>query len=239
MEEINNSLSSIAIGSSSKSLADVSWLDSAPQSEASLVLPEWIESSKHKHTHASKEIKLVVNGQTHTFPVEKHPTTEEGAEKVCRRAEGHKGVFFLWGRQKSEKEIHEKNNAALKAFAGTGSLGDVCSASAITDRLTKASLQHSVSFVHIAEESLECVLESLRRSLSKTESSILKVKVKKQADPERILEGLLKEVTGIKKTEVSLLVSRYKTVANLVEGFSEAAEGIRETVVERIRALLQ
>lgn len=240
LDEINQSLSSIAIGSSSKSLADVSWLDGPPKTEHSVVVPEWVDSQRGQSRE--KVIQLVVDRTTHRFPIEKYPASVEGVVEIRGRAarECRKGgVFFLWNAPGAASELRQQNQVALREFVRTQRLGAVERAGAIADELVRVAVEQEVSFIGVTRESLECVLEPLKKSLAPGNPSSLGYRLKKTAEPEKFFAGVLKQVAGIRAAEVAQLQAEYQTAAQFIRSAPREVPGVRPQIVMKARLLLE
>ncbi|KAI5171750.1 hypothetical protein NEFER03_1055 [Nematocida sp. LUAm3] len=157
-------------------------------------------------------------------------------------------LFFLWNREEIEGEIAEKNISVIKAdiyakYFGRAekaqaSLSDIEHPEKICALLWRLSLEYGVSFVFLSKSTLNYALASLTKALEHTgDKSEPCIRIKKRSAPEDLLKSTLQAVPGIFRTEVDIIMEKYKSVYEImyaIEHQQFLCEGVREKACKQI-----
>ncbi|KAI5186326.1 hypothetical protein NEHOM01_1390 [Nematocida homosporus] len=125
-EDISLSLSTIVIGSSSRSLIDLSWLSPVPaeKEQAPLYAPEWI-SGIGAAVHSESTIKVLIAGCYYSFLIEKYPTSEESVELLRHRVKLHQGTAKASPRARISAATNECGGVTGSGVQASGDVSSI------------------------------------------------------------------------------------------------------------------
>ncbi|KAI5181007.1 hypothetical protein NEOKW01_1248 [Nematocida sp. AWRm80] len=154
-------------------------------------------------------------------------------KKVSRR------ILFLWDRKESESKVAKNNSHQSKQTLKKETESKGVSLSEIDTLLAQGSIKHQISLLPLCPQTLVSAISSLKKSLLKKASSQRPtLTLKKQSAPGKVLETVLRTVSGIRAAEVQKLKDKYPSLAAFLRDSPLEVEGVRPNILKRLLYLL-
>lgn len=192
---------------------------------------------KIRSMEAVRKSVLTESEQSEIGHRESYASVEE--EKHRKISPENLRIFFLWDRNKSEKDITKHNIEQVRAKVKKGRSSPLVIPTKVNRYLINVSLRYSISFVYVEESTVEAMVASLEKCIRKRrheEGPALRLK--KIEDASGLVASVLRAVPGITPQESSIIRGQFRSFADLSR-ISVPVVGVRDSTVLQLKSLFE